>query len=192
MRACVWVSAIRMKTKNSEQIWVFCDGSTDVVPHETKTLVQPTVEQGGRDSGSARPWRKYFLTGSHCGASAVARGHTGQILDWRWQRLPAVTNNEAEYAGLILGLDMARQLNAVETLCVLDSDVVVGQMTGRFAVKSYRLRKWHWKACAAARLLPGVRYLVVPREWNRLADGLAAQALMPWRALQPAIERFNQ
>jgi hypothetical protein len=36
-----------------------------------------------------------------------------------------------------------------------------------------------------------VRYCLAPREWNRLADGLAGQAMMPWRDLALAIEAFN-
>ena len=177
---------------NNKQIWIFCDGSTDIVPVDTEPGGRSESQQDGKTPRLFERWRKYFQTGSHCGASAIARGPTGQILDWRWQRLPAVSNNEAEYAGLILGLDMAQQLDAAETICVLDSEIVVGQMTGRFAIKSRGLRQWHWKACAAARTLPSVRYYVVPREWNRLADGLAGQALIPWRSLQPAIERFNR
>lgn len=60
-------------------------------------------------------------------------------------------------------------------------------MEGRFGVHSQRLREWHWKACAAARAVPIVRYRLVPREWNRLADGLAGQASLPWAALRRVV-----
>lgn len=73
----------------------------------------------------------------------------------------------------------------------MDSEVVVGQMRGYFHVNSADLRQWHWRACALARRLPQVRYCLVPREWNHLADGLAGQAMMPWHGLVQAIEAFN-
>jgi len=123
-----------------------------------------------------------------CAAAAVARSQDGRILDLAWEALPNMTNNEAEYAGLIVGLKLAKRLKAQEAICVLDSEVVVGQMEGRFAINSARLREWHWRACAAAREVPVVRYRLAPREWNRLADGLAGQATLPWQALQRALE----
>jgi len=123
-----------------------------------------------------------------CAAAAVARGEDGRILDLAWEELPNMTNNEAEYAGLIVGLKLARRLNVQEAVCVLDSEVVIGQMEGRFSINSARLREWHGKACAAAREVPAVRYRLVPREWNRLADGLAGQASLPWPALWRAVE----
>ena len=118
-----------------------------------------------------------------CAAGAVARSADGRIVDWLWQELPAMTNNEAEYAGLLLGLQLACRHQAAQTVCILDSEVVVGQMQGRFSVNSPRLRAWHARAVAAARQLPAVAYHLVPREWNRLADGLAAQAALPWPRL---------
>jgi ribonuclease HI len=122
-----------------------------------------------------------------CGAGAVALSDEGQIVRWEWQGLPAMTNNEAEYAGLLLGLKLARRLAAEEAIFLLDSEIVIGQMTGRFAVNSATLRRWHWQACTAARRLPMVRFCVIPREWNRLADGLACQAGIPWEWLREQI-----
>jgi ribonuclease HI len=106
--------------------------------------------------------------------------------------LAPLNNNEAEYAGLILGLRLAQRLRASFTVCVLDSAVVIGQMQGRFAVNSAGLRRWHWRACAAARQLPLVRYCAVPREWNRLADGLAGQASMPWSTQRHPVAAYAQ
>ncbi len=153
------------------RIWLFCDGSTGAM------LENHAV--GSRQRLDAR------MT---CAAAAVARSQDGRILDLAWEALPNMTNNEAEYAGLIVGLKLAKRLKAQEAICVLDSEVVVGQMEGRFAINSARLREWHWRACAAAREVPVVRYRLAPREWNRLADGLAGQATLPWQALQRALE----
>jgi len=133
--------------------------------------------------------RRRFQADSRCAAAAIARSYDGRILDLTWQTLDVRTNNEAEYAGLLLGLALAHRLRARTTICVLDSAVVIGQMEGRFAVNSKALRQWHGQACQAARQLPEVRYCLVPREWNRLADGLAGQASIPWVLLRGAIEQ---
>jgi ribonuclease HI len=160
------------------RIWCFCDGSTGA-------LYDGTEMNGRSRNGDQAPARQPSVPGLRlvCAAAAVARADDGSIVDWAWQELPPLTNNEAEYAGLILGLGLARAAGARETVCVLDSEVVVGQMEGRFAVNSAGLRRWHWQACEAARGLPSVRYCLVPRALNRLADGLAGQASMPWAPL---------
>ena len=158
------------------RVWCFCDGSAGAAlgPLPSTAPRAPTA-----------PHRASSPT--VCTAASIAHGDDGRILDMAWELLPAVTNNEAEYAGLLLGLALARRLNAQEVICVLDSEVVVGQMQGRFAVHSAGLRTWHWRVCAEARRLPKVRYCLVPRAWNRLADGLAAQSALQWSALQGAL-----
>ena len=151
-------------------VWIFCDGSSGLGDDSRRSRPDPLLAQAG------------------CGAAAVARGEDGELLDWTWRRLPQVTNNEAEYAGLILGLKLARRLGATHVTCVLDSDVVVGQMDGRYSVNSSLLLRWHWRACETARGLRQVRYRHIPRAWNRLADGLATQVGIPWEALKGEIE----
>ena len=163
-----------------KRIWVFCDGSTGALENNT----------GGNGSGgvlwSPAPGPRPPTT---CGAGAVALDEAGHIAGWEWQPLPAMTNNEAEYAGLLLGIGLAARLGAEETIFLLDSAIVVGQMTGRCAVNSRSLHRWYWQACAAVRSLPAVRFYAIPREWNRLADGLAGQAGLPWAWLKNEVDK---
>ncbi len=155
-----------------KRVWIFCDGSTG------------TPEKGNGDSGAtATP------VPVGCGAGAVALDANGRIVGWEWRSLPAMTSNEAEYAGLLLGIALANRLAADETVFLLDSDIVVGQITGRYAVNSRALHRWYWQACAALRTLPSARFCVIPREWNRLADGLAWQATIWWPWLKREVER---
>ena len=128
-------------------------------------------------------------TGGRCAAAAIARSADGGILAVEWQVLSNVTNNEAEYAGLLLGIELARRLRAEETIFVLDSETVVCQMTGRCGVNSPELRVWHGRACAAVRGLRCVRYQAIPRGYNRLADGAAGQAAIPWEELMLIVNR---
>lgn len=173
------------KRMRGGRVWCFCDGSTGAL-YEAQRLAGALA--GSRSSGGEEAVRQRLEAKLVCSAAAVVRGDDGRILDLAWRELPELSNNEAEYAGLVLGLELARRLGAQEVICVLDSEVVVGQMEGRFAINSARLRHWQWKAAEAARRLPVVRYRHVPREWNRLADGLAGQASVPWPALCKLVE----
>ena len=155
-----------------KRIWVFCDGSTGALQEGNGLKTTPVIP-------------KAALT---CGAGTVARADDGQILGTDWRPLPAMTNNEAEYAGLLLGIGLAERLGAEETIFLLDSEIVVGQMTGRCAVNSRSLHRWYWQACAAVRSLPAVRFCAIPREWNRVADGLACQAGISWAWLKNEVD----
>lgn len=110
------------------------------------------------------------------GAGVVVLNAAGKIIGLQNQPLPHMTNNEAEYAALKLALQAAERLRADVVEIRLDSEVVVGQMTGRFAVNSVLLKPVHWDACQLARRFPRVRYTHIPRERNALADALATDA----------------
>jgi ribonuclease HI len=112
------------------------------------------------------------------GAAAVARTTDGRFLGWLSRQLPRMTNNEAEYHGLLLGLELAQRLGMERVLIVSDSEIVVRQMEGRSRVLSARLRALHREACQTVRTFDNVRFRHVPREQNRLADALAGEALL--------------
>lgn len=90
------------------------------------------------------------------------------------------TNNQAEYAGLIAGLEaaLARGDGVERDLLVrMDSQLVVRQLSGSYKVKAARLREPHRRARALLAQLPLARLEHVPRELNRRADQLANGAL---------------
>ncbi|MBN1814843.1 MAG: ribonuclease HI family protein [Anaerolineae bacterium] len=111
------------------------------------------------------------------GVGAVLMDGRGRVLCLGNRRERRMTNNEAEYAGLILALELALQLRPQHLDVYLDSAVVVGQMKGECGVHAQALQPWHRKACQLARKLPQVSYAHVPRERNHLADALANEAL---------------
>lgn len=113
----------------------------------------------------------------HAGAAAVARGADGKFVGWISRQLPRMTNNEAEYHALLLGLELAQQLQLRQVRIFSDSEVVVRQMAGRSRVLSARLRLLHRDACLAVRYFDRVQLKHVPREENRLADALAGEAI---------------
>ncbi len=114
----------------------------------------------------------------YTGVGAVLLDGQGHIISWGNRRLGQMTNNEAEYAGLVLALEMAISLRPRQLRVYLDSEIVVGQMDGRFGVRSPGLQVWHRRACHLARQLRQVSYAHVPRKRNRLADALANEALV--------------
>jgi ribonuclease HI len=122
------------------------------------------------------------------GVGAVLLDDEGCVLRLDNRRVPRMTNNEAEYAGLLLALELALEMNPqCERLTVyLDSDVVVGQMVGRYAVRSQDLKPMHSRACQLARRLKRVQFYHVPREQNQLADALANEALQGKHLQGPA------
>ncbi len=114
---------------------------------------------------------------SATGVGAILLDEQGQIVRWGNRKLERMTNNEAEYAGLMLALELAAPMKPQHLCVYLDSAVVVGQMNGECGVHAQSLRPWHRRACHAARRLRRVTYHHVPRLRNRLADALANEAL---------------
>jgi len=87
------------------------------------------------------------------------------------------TNNVAEYAGVVLALRLARRLGADEVDLILDSNLVVEQLNGRWRVRDAKLAGLFDEARL---LLAGFRRWTAvqePRSRNRAADALANLAL---------------
>jgi ribonuclease HI len=96
------------------------------------------------------------------------------------------TNNVAEYTGLVRALDLARELGAVEVHLLLDSKLIVEQVSGRWRVKDAKLIPL-WAACRGT--LGGFRRWTathVPRAQNTVADALANEAIDRAQAGGPA------
>jgi ribonuclease HI len=87
------------------------------------------------------------------------------------------TNNEAEYWGLIAGLARARQLGADDVLAVGDSQLVVRQTTGQYAVRDPKLVPLAARAREHVAALPRFAIESAPRAENRAADALANLAM---------------
>ncbi|MFJ6072709.1 histidine phosphatase family protein [Streptomyces sp. NPDC093065] len=102
---------------------------------------------------------------------------TGECLVEAAEYLGVVTNNVAEYRGLLAGLRAARELDADATVHVrMDSKLVVEQMSGRWKIKHPDMKPL---AAEAARVFPPgrVTYEWIPRASNKHADRLANEAM---------------
>jgi ribonuclease HI len=87
------------------------------------------------------------------------------------------TNNVAEYTAVVRALDLARELGALEVDLLLDSNLIVQQVHGRWRVKDAKLVPLH--AEVRARLSRFARWSAthVPRAQNRQADALCNEAI---------------
>ena len=110
-------------------------------------------------------------------AAAVISSPDGEVLDEAAVTLGRATNNVAEYRGLLLGLERARELGATEVDVINDSELIAHQVNGRYKVKHPDMRPLH--AAAMESLAGFERWTVkpVPRAQNAQADRLVNEAL---------------
>ncbi|RIK11168.1 MAG: ribonuclease H [Acidobacteria bacterium] len=87
------------------------------------------------------------------------------------------TNNEAEYAALIAGLEVALEYGASDIEVRADSELIVRQLSGQYRVKSANLKPLHAKAMSLLGSFESWRANHVAREQNRRADSLVNDAL---------------
>lgn len=93
------------------------------------------------------------------------------------------TNNEAEYTALIFGLKKIKQLvgkeKAKETSveCFLDSELAVRQLNHEYKINEKRIQEFFIEIWNLTLDFKSVGFIHVPREKNRIADGLVNEAL---------------
>jgi len=110
-------------------------------------------------------------------AAAVVSTPAGDVLDEASELLGVVTNNVAEYRGLLLGLQRARALGADEVEVVNDSELVAKQISGEYKVKHPDMKPLHAAAREAFAGFGSWSMRSVPRAENAAADALVNQAL---------------
>jgi len=101
----------------------------------------------------------------------------GEVVRCLCRYLGRTTNNVAEYQALLLALREALRMGVKELEVCSDSQLLVRQMQGHYAVRSSRLKELHRRAKEMVDRLEAFRISHVPREENRLADQLANQAI---------------
>ena len=87
------------------------------------------------------------------------------------------TNNVAEWKAVVSGLELAVELGARDVLLLLDSKLVVEQLSERWRVRDAKLAPYYDEAHALLARLSKWSARHVPREQNGRADELANEAL---------------
>ena len=127
------------------------------------------------------------------GAGAVITDEAGREIKQVYQELGVMTNNEAEYEAVLLGLNTLKKIKGgptVKTAAVevrLDSELVARQLSGQYQIKEKNLQPrflkiWNQRVA----YFPHLKFTHIPRAQNRAADRLANQAMDNGR--QPLIK----
>lgn len=113
----------------------------------------------------------------HAAAGVVIERADGTLVARGKKYLGVITNNQAEYRALILGLKSVSRYTPSAVQIFMDSELIVRQMNGQYRVKDETLRPLYNEARALADALPAVTLTHVLRGKNKLADALANEAL---------------
>lgn len=91
--------------------------------------------------------------------------------------LGTMTNNQAEYHGLIEGLYLAKK-HSITTLTIkMDSELIVKQMQKLYKVRDEGLKPLYAHVCELIQSFAKVTFVHVPRADNKYADMLANKAM---------------
>ena len=96
------------------------------------------------------------------------------------------TNNVAEYTGVVRALELAQELGATEVHLLLDSKLIVEQLSGRWRVKDAKLIPLWSRARGTLGGFARWSAAHVPRAQNSVADALANEAIDRAQAGGPA------
>jgi probable phosphoglycerate mutase len=111
------------------------------------------------------------------GCGSVVAAEDGTPLAAVGKFLGTMTNNQAEYHGLINALEKAAELGGKQVLVIGDSELVIKQMKGQYRVKNEKLKPLYQRALDAAAKFEKVQYDHARRDKNQMADGLANKAM---------------
>jgi ribonuclease HI len=87
------------------------------------------------------------------------------------------TNNVAEWSGLVGALLRAKQLGAMGLTVRSDSELLVRQATGRYRIRSVKLKPLAARVFDLVRTFEEVRFVHVSRSENCAADAIANRVL---------------
>jgi ribonuclease HI len=101
----------------------------------------------------------------------------GTVLAELYAPLGKTTNNVAEYEGVLLALDLCKELGAARVTLRIDSELVARQIEGRYKVKHPDLMQLHHRVMLRTRMFQSLTVQHVPRKDNAVADALVNACL---------------
>ncbi len=142
------------------------------------------AEREAERAAEARPPRTRLFTDGAArghpgpaGAGAVIISPEGHVVAKVGKYLGETTNNVAEYTGLILGLKRAKAMGLRELEVLADSELLVKQLSGEYAVKADHLAPLHQEAKTLLAAFDVVEVRHIPREENGAADEMSNRAI---------------
>ncbi|XP_058211645.1 uncharacterized protein LOC131323822 [Rhododendron vialii] len=110
------------------------------------------------------------------GAGLILTSPKGQRLSYTLRFKFQATNNEPKYKALVVGLELAKAVDANHVLAKSDSQLVVGQVLGEYVVKEEVVQKYLDKVKSQIARLQSFNIIRIPREENTEADYLSKLA----------------
>lgn len=100
-----------------------------------------------------------------------------EIIEKGSRYLGITTNNQAEYAALVDGLERCAQLGVENLEVYMDSLLIVNQVNGLFKVKNAELMPLYESVRKITNSFDSISFSHVRRELNSIADGLVNECL---------------
>jgi ribonuclease HI len=139
---------------------------------------------GAAAQAAARPVRTRLFTDGAArgnpgpaGAGAVIVNPDGHVVAKVGKFLGEETNNVAEYMGLIIGLKRAKAMGIKELDVLADSELMVKQLNGDYAVKAEHLKPLYDEARGLFKAFSTIEIRHIPREENAQADAMSNRAI---------------
>lgn len=95
-----------------------------------------------------------------------------QVVDFGGEFLGEVTNNVAEYRGLIYGLRKAIKLDIKDLRVKMDSELVIKQIKGEYKISNSDMKKLSSEVKKLSEEFTSIQFEHVRREENKNADKL--------------------
>ncbi|XP_075674953.1 uncharacterized protein LOC142644165 [Castanea sativa] len=102
-----------------------------------------------------------------------------------------MTNNEAEYETLVVGLDLAKVVGATSTVVDCDSQVVSSQVNSDYECKNERMKKYLEQVKRPMVDLQA-KFVQIPREENKQVDCLAKDTSVEHMLIPSKVRSFVQ
>ena len=125
------------------------------------------------------------------GASVVIQTPEGDKIEYMIRLDFPMTNNEAEYEALVVGLDLAKVAGAENMVVHCDSQVITSQINGDYECRNERMKKYLEEVKNRIGSLE-VKFVQIPREENECADRLAKAASVEFMIVSEQVLSFVQ
>jgi ribonuclease HI len=103
-----------------------------------------------------------------------------------------VSNNVAEYEGVLLAIEMAISSGVDDLHIYTDSQLVMNQINGRYDVKQDHLKPLRERVWGKGSQIRTISISWVPREENRRADALCRKVDRPAPSRQNPLRAVNR
>ena len=137
------------------------------VSYSSKVRAELVIHSDGGSRGNPGP----------SAAGYVINDREGRLMHEGGAYLGITTNNQAEYHGVRLGLEKAKELGAKTMDYYIDSMLVVNQLNGQYVIRNRELWPIHERIKELIGQFDKVVFRHVKREFNQQADGMVNKIL---------------